>query len=251
MRVRLSQESLEWLYDQRIFFQGLRQHGHRLRPGGFLHWREDIAVVEPYVGIYSGDQIPAIGAFSYSHSTIPAHFSLGRYCSVAWGVKFPGPRHPMELLSTAGFIVNAGAEMWSSYLADTNGEFRNAQPNPQKPGTVIGHDVWIGQDVTIMSGLSIGNGAVIAAASVVTKNIEPFAIVGGNPAQFIRWRFPQEVRDDLAELRWWRYGFSVLNRVDLSNVRNSIRDLRNECADLPEFTPEPVDLMKMPHGGLV
>jgi acetyltransferase-like isoleucine patch superfamily enzyme len=250
MRIRLSEQSLEWLYDNRIFFLGFKAHGHRLRPGMFLQWREG-AAIEPYVAIYKGDVIPKIGSFTYVHSAVPADFTFGRYCSVSWDVKFPGPRHPMELLSTGGFMLETAADIWSTFLADTNSVFKNAQPNPQKHGTVIGHDVWIGQDVSIMRGLQIGDGSVIASGAIVTKDVEPYAIVGGNPAKFIRWRFPQDIRDELAELRWWRYAFPALNKIDLSNIKNSIRDLREKCADMPEFTPTPIPMAEMPHNGVV
>lgn len=250
MRIRIAAQTLEWLYDNRIFFVGYRDHGFRLTLGSFLSYAQN-GVIEPYCAIYQGDQIPAIGSFTYTHSAIPVGFSLGRYCSVAWGVKFPGPRHPLELLSTGGFMIGSTADMWETYLTDNGETFSNLQPNPQKPGTVIGNDVWIGQDVTIMSGLTIGNGAAIAASSVIVKDVPPYAIVGGNPAQFIRWRFPEDIRAELEQLRWWRFGFGAFNRLDLSDIRNSIRDLRLLVDDLPVFAPKPVDFTQMPHAGIV
>jgi virginiamycin A acetyltransferase len=216
-----------------------------------LSWWGTAPEVEPYIGLYKGDSIPNIGSFTYSYSTIPLGFTFGRYCSISWDVKFPGPRHPLELISTGGFMLLSDADMWTMYLRDSDTAFGKTPSNPQKPGASVGHDVWIGQDVSIMRGLTIGDGAVVAAGAVVTRNVEAFAVVGGNPAKFIRWRFPEDVREELKELRWWRYGFSVLNRVDLSDVRNSIRDLRVQLTDTPEFTPNRVDLMTMPHSGEV
>ncbi|MCS2886429.1 CatB-related O-acetyltransferase [Bacteroides fragilis] len=67
----------------------------------------------------------------------------------------------------------------------------------------MGNDVWVGTNVTILRGVEVGDGAVIAAGSVVTKSIPPYAIVGGNPAKFIKWRFPFEVREKLLEIKWW------------------------------------------------
>ena len=97
MRFRLSAGSIEWLYDQRVLFQGWRKHGFRLRPGELLSVPASLKL-EPYCAIYRGSQICNMGSFSYTHSPFPIDFALGRYCSVAWDVKFPGPRHPMELL---------------------------------------------------------------------------------------------------------------------------------------------------------
>jgi virginiamycin A acetyltransferase len=251
MKVRLNEQSLEWLCDMRIYFQGYRATGHRLKARGFLQWANFPPVIEPYIGIYSGDQICSLGSFTYTFSTFPLFSSIGRYCSIATNVRFPGPRHPHELLSTSGFITGGSPDMWTSYLNDTNQTFRSVQPSPQKHAPIVGNDVWIGQDVTIMSGLKIGDGAVVAAASVVTRDVAPFAIVGGNPAQFIRWRFPEDVREELADLRWWRYGFATLDQIDLSDVRNSMRDLRSKCADAPAFEPSQIDLWQMPHDGIV
>lgn len=251
MRVRLSEQSLEWLCDHRVFLQGYRVNGHRLTTRDTLFFANKPPLVEPYCGIYAGNQICSIGSFSYTGSSIPAGFSLGRYCSFSWDIKFPGPRHPIELLSTGGFVIGSVTDMWKTYLADSGQRFDNIQPNPQKPGTIFGHDVWIGQDVTIMSGLNIGNGAVIAAASVVTRDVQPFAVVGGNPARFIRWRFPEDVIETLTEIRWWRYDYPALQRIDLSCIQASIRDLRAVLADLPPFEPKLVDLLQMPHAGVV
>lgn len=250
MRVRLSKESLDWLYDNRIFFQGFHRNGHRLKIGETLQWAPN-TLIEPYVAVFQGTSLPGIGAFSYTHSPVPIDFQLGRYCSIAWNVKFPGPRHPIELLTTAGFMLGAEhSDPWATYLADTNLSLGEIPPNRQKPGAVIGNDVWIGQDASIMRGLSIGDGAVIAASAVVTKDVEPFAIVGGNPARFIRWRFPEEIRAELLELRWWRYDFAVLSQLDLTDIRRTIECLRN-LKSTPEAMLQRIDMSKMPHDGIM
>jgi virginiamycin A acetyltransferase len=73
--------------------------------------------------------------------------------------------------------------------------------------TIVGHDVWIGHDATVMPGVTIGSGAIIASGAVVTKNVAPYTIVGGNPAQVIRQRFSDEVIADLLDVAWW--GWSI------------------------------------------
>lgn len=72
-----------------------------------------------------------------------------------------------------------------------------------KGGIRIGNDVWIGRNVTLMDGITIGDGAVIAAGSHVVKDVPPYAIVGGNPAKLIKYRFPEEIRESLLRIRWW------------------------------------------------
>lgn len=250
MKVRLTEQSLEWLYDQRIFFQGFRHGGFRLKAGEFLTM-PDRPCVEPYCAVYEGNQLCAMGSFAYSWSPFPIDFSVGRYCSIALDVKFPGPRHPVELLTTSAFIMGSPAEPWSAYLRDRGREFGNLQPNPQKKGTVIGNDVWIGQNAAIMRGLQIGDGAVIAASAVVTKDVPPYAIVGGNPARFIRWRFPQPVIEELRALRWWRFEYALFDGIDLSDVGRSIKDVRRLAETAPVFEPNLIDLSEMPHSGVI
>jgi len=80
---------------------------------------------------------------------------------------------------------------------------------------VIGNDVWIGNNVTFSSqGIHVGDGAVIAANSLVTKDIPPYTIVGGNPARFIKYRFPLRSIESLLELRWWEYGLEAFTNLD-------------------------------------
>jgi virginiamycin A acetyltransferase len=76
---------------------------------------------------------------------------------------------------------------------------------PFKGNTVIGNDVWIGQQVTIMPGITIGDGAIIASNSTVTKNVEPYSIVGGNPARLIRKRFSDKLIGLLSKVQWWNW----------------------------------------------
>jgi len=83
---------------------------------------------------------------------------------------------------------------------------------PIKGDTVIGNDVWIGRRATIMPGVRIGDGAIIAAESVVTKDVEPYTIVGGNPAKVIRKRFSPEVIQELLEIKWWDCGIELINQ---------------------------------------
>ena len=83
-------------------------------------------------------------------------------------------------------------------------EWKDVPLNPENKGdTVIGNDVWLGYGVTIMPGVKIGDGAIIATRSTVTKDVEPYSIVGGNPAKLIRKRFSDEVIEGLLRLKWW------------------------------------------------
>ena len=119
---------------------------------------------------------------------------IGRYCSIAEDVTiFLGGEHRTDWVTTYPFSV--------LYNHDCK-----IEGHPTSRGNVvIGNDVWIGWGATILSGVTIGDGAVIGAHSLVTKDVPPYTIVGGNPAQFIRERFPEAVRQSLVEIAWWNW----------------------------------------------
>ena len=99
--------------------------------------------------------------------------------------------------------------------------------------TRIGNDVWIGAKSTIMDGVNIGNGVIVAAGSVVTKDVPAFAVVGGAPAKFIKFRFPQEVIDRLEEIQWWNLPDEKITEVvDLFHIKNPTLE------DINRFFPE-------------
>ncbi|QGZ38117.1 virginiamycin A acetyltransferase [Pseudoduganella flava] len=121
---------------------------------------------------------------------------IGRFCALARGVKFimNGANHQMSGISTYPFSIFATG--WES-AQPTPGEL------PYKGDTVIGNDVWIGYDVLVMPGVTIGDGAIVAARSVVTADVPPYAIVGGNPARVLKKRFDDETIARLLAIRWW------------------------------------------------
>ena len=123
-----------------------------------------------------------------------ATLKIGAFCSIAKGVAiFLGGEHHTEWVTTFPFPA-----LWRAA--------RQIQGHPKTKGDIIiGNDVWIGQDALILSGVTIGDGAVIAARAVVTKNIEPYSIVAGNPARLIRKRFPEETIARLLGVAWWTW----------------------------------------------
>lgn len=127
---------------------------------------------------------------------------IGKFCQLATGVKFimNGANHGLDGFTTYPFKILghefADLPLLSGYKGDT----------------IIGNDVWIGNDVTIMPGVQIGNGAIIAAKSVVTSDVEPYTIVGGNPALLIRQRFSDEIIQKLQALQWWNWSIEKIAR---------------------------------------
>lgn len=146
--------------------------------------------------------VMTVGAHTYGHGQIRLRtwgtgtkLRIGRFCSIAEDVTvFLGGNHPIDWASTYPFAADATAE-------SLHGE-RPGQPST-RGDVVIGNDVWIGSGVSIMSGVHIGDGAVIAARSHVVKDVAPYALVGGNPARHIRFRFEPAMIEQLLALHWW------------------------------------------------
>lgn len=121
-----------------------------------------------------------------------ATLAIGKYCSISTHVViFLGSEHRMEWVSTYPFSV-----LWDSAKTITT-------YHSTKGDVIIGNDVWIGYNVTILSGVKIGDGAVIGTGSVVSKDVPPYAIVAGNPARVVRYRFSEEAIEKLLKVRWW------------------------------------------------
>ena len=120
---------------------------------------------------------------------------IGKFCQIAAGVEFVmnGANHQMNAVSTFPFFTLEG---WDA-------EPPERENMPLKGDTVIGNDVWIGQNAVILPGVHIGDGAIIGANSVVGSNVEPYSIVIGNPARLLRKRFDEELIERMLQWKWW------------------------------------------------
>jgi len=133
----------------------------------------------------------------YHFDFIGDQLIIGKFCSIAAGVTFVmnGGNHLTESVSSFPFAIFG--EGWSHAM--------DGKSYPTKGNTIVGNDVWIGYNVTIMPGINIGDGAIIAANTTVTKDVLPYSIVGGNPAKEIKKRFSEEKITELLELQWWNW----------------------------------------------
>ncbi|GAB4497621.1 MAG: Vat family streptogramin A O-acetyltransferase [Saprospiraceae bacterium] len=129
---------------------------------------------------------------------------IGKFCAIASGVTFlmNGGNHLVEAISTFPFSIFGNG--WEDAM--------EGKTFPSKGNTTVGNDVWIGYNSVILPGVTIGDGAVIASCSVVTKDVEPYAIVGGNPAREIRKRFSDERIRALLNLKWWNWDLEKITR---------------------------------------
>jgi virginiamycin A acetyltransferase len=134
-----------------------------------------------------------------------ARVTIGKWCSLAGEIKImPGGNHRTDTVTTYPIQRQFGLE----------GMEQAGQPW-SKGDVVIGNDVWIGRGAKILGGITIGDGAVVAAWSVVTKSVPPYTIVGGVPARVLRPRFPQEIVESLLRIQWWNWEDEVvLERVE-------------------------------------
>ena len=130
---------------------------------------------------------------------------IGRFCQVASGVTFimNGANHQMNAVSTYPFYLFEGWDQEVPPLSEL----------PVKGDTVVGNDVWIGQNATILPGVHIGDGAIIGMNSVVGSDIPPYTIAAGNPAREIRKRFDDELVQLLLKLRWWDKSIEEINSL--------------------------------------
>jgi len=192
--------------------------GERWRIGEQLRLNRGCEL-EPWTHLFGGHALPfRLGAFSYSLSELPPHVAVGRYCSIATGVEFIESEHPTDWATSHPFSYSPhGLQGLREYLmAEGLTSFPLFPAGQFAPGAVtLGHDVWVGQGAMFSAGVTVGDGAIVAARAMVTRDVPPYAIVGGVPAKVIRMRFPEPLVERLARLAWWRFGPDVLHPLDV------------------------------------
>lgn len=164
----------------------------------------------------------SMGDFSYiGRYSRMIHADIGKFCSIAGETKIGIGTHTLDKISTSPIFTEAKNGTKHSWV-------KMSAVNPFKRVTV-GNDVWIGVRTMVMGGITIGDGAVIGAGSIVTKDIPPYAIAVGVPAKVIRYRFPQEQIDALLANPWWNLPEEQLRkRIELFQSSDNIADKINE-----------------------
>jgi len=144
----------------------------------------------------------------YHFDFIDDKLIIGKFCMIASGVKFimNGGNHLTDAISTYSFAIFGNG--WENAM--------KGKTYPLKGDVIVGNDVWIGSNATIMAGVKIGDGAIIATNSTVIKDVLPYTIVGGNPAKEIKKRFSDETILKLLELKWWDWNIEKITK----NIQN-------------------------------
>lgn len=160
-------------------------------------------VLEEYAMVSARAEISSVTLGQYSsvgRDTKCIHTDIGKYCAISWDCTINATSHPYNHLTISAF----------PYVPNVGQFVTTRKQNIER--VIIGHDVWIGAHVVILSGVNIGNGAIIAAGAVVTKDVPAYAIVGGVPAKIIKYRFSQEQIAELEKLEWWNLDRNIIKK---------------------------------------
>lgn len=188
--------------------------------------------VDKRAKIYSGCQVTKskIGRFSYlGKRSRLIHAEIGDFCSIAGGTIIGMGIHTMDYLSTSPIFTERKNGTKHSWINES------IIDEPFKKVT-IGNDVWIGTNVMVLGGVNIGDGAVVGAGALVTKDVPPYAIVGGVPAKIIRYRFSDDQITALRKIKWWDMSeYSIRNHVKLfqnKDIDTVIRELASDSLEM-------------------
>ena len=171
----------------------------------------------PFTHILSGAKLSDVQVGKYSRIGVHCQVTnakIGNFTAIGKDTVITVGQHPTNYLTFHSIFYKKGNWGWhDDWVAPI--EFHSGKK------VTIGNDVWIGRQCIIMDGVNIGDGAIVATGAVVTKDVPPFAVVGGVPAKIIRYRFPKEVIDRLEEIQWWNLSDEKITEVvDLFHTKN-------------------------------
>ena len=162
---------------------------------------------------------------AFLYAVGPERLVIGRYCAIASGVRFVMPGATHADLGPSTFPFGIFGEPWASETMDL------VMGAPSRGDTVVGNDVWLGYGALVLPGVTIGHGAIVAAASVVVSDVPPYAIVGGNPARVIRQRFGDEDVERLLRAAWWDWPVELVTEHARTIMSGEAAELERIAAE--------------------
>ena len=177
------------------------------------------SVIASNAHIYNNSVINNSQIASYSYigkNCLVQNTQIGKFCSISNDVLIGLGNHPSENFSTSPIFYRVNNAL-KIKLVHTNSDFQEYQP------INIGNDVWIGTRAIVMDGVTIGHGAIIAANSVVTKDVPPYSVVGGVPAKIIKYRFQETKIEKLQRLQWWHLPFEEI-KIQIKELNDVTND---------------------------
>ncbi len=159
--------------------------------------------------------------------------TVGNFCAIGQRVAINPYNHPTNWLSTHEFQYRDDSYNWDA-------EYRAVKrlPRPNLDGVAIGNDVWIGHGAVITSGVTVASGAIIGANAVVTRDVPPYAIVGGAPARVLGYRFNENIRERLLAVRWWDLPLSKLSGLPFDDIEYCLDMFEGKL--VLDYSPKPV-----------
>ncbi|PWG00323.1 CatB-related O-acetyltransferase [Levilactobacillus bambusae] len=237
VKININEHVRQYFDDHHVSFGGQLVDGFQIISA-------DNVQIETDTGFWFGAAtklLTNIGCHSYTNSELSLTSKIGRYSSVGPHVQIMGSQHAVNRFSVSPLTY---WDVKPEYGKDSENQFNpvpfNDLGGDDKRKVTIGNDVWVGQDVLFKAGVTVGDGAIIGARAVVTKNVPPYAIIGGVPAKVIRYRYPRYIIDKLLELQWWNYSIRDFKGIYGDDLIDNFIDklatlIRN--GEIEEFHP--------------
>lgn len=189
----------------------------------------------------------ALGAFSYAVNGYYFDCAIGRYTSIGENVQIGRGSHPVSWASTSPVFYHNHQDVVDFTIPEAR-DFSPTAPYIPSRRTTIGNDVYIGHGAFICQGVSIGDGAVIGAHTVVTKDVPSYAVVVGSPGTIKRMRFSDKVVEDMIQLNWWRFAFWDLQNAPVDNAERFVDFIETRIkGGLSEYRPAKIRLLDLIH----
>lgn len=213
----------------------------------------DTLALEESTGLYGGAYKPlpggrkycglaSVGSMSYSYSALPEPMRLGRYGSISSGLRILDSTHPTHTITSSALVFKPRNQLFARWQTPELQAFAAAfDVRGGKPFPVLGHDVWVGANVTLAMGIRIGSGAVVASGSIVTRDVPPYAVVAGAPATLKKYRFPAELIARLLASRWWELDPGFVFRHEFADPERLVARIERERASIEAFAPRRFD----------